>query len=158
MSDEEEEGVKDFKAYAIMLAVQEFWAKQFTKVRCTVTLSINYSPRLFNAKQAEYAKGNSLEKSKTPGTQRSPHPWELKNVFQPEFFFCHIYSVFSKIQFILIPCWWVPVWTVSVGESQCQNVLKLLITTASRYKDNSPCSNHPLKCPFCWDNTPFIWK
>ena len=30
MGDEEEEGVKDFKAYAIMLAVQEFWAKQFT--------------------------------------------------------------------------------------------------------------------------------
>ena len=36
MSDDEEEGVKDFKAYAIMLAVQEFWAKQFTKVRCNI--------------------------------------------------------------------------------------------------------------------------
>lgn len=46
MSNDEEEGVEDFKAYAIMLAAQEFWAKQFTKVRCTVTLNINYSPRL----------------------------------------------------------------------------------------------------------------
>ena len=62
-----------------------------------------------------------------------PTPESLKMSFNLSFFFCHIYSVFRKIQFILIPCWWVPVWTVSVGESQCQNVLKLLITTASRY-------------------------
>ena len=48
--------------------------------------------------------------------------------------------------------------TVSVGESRCQNASKLLITTASRYKDNSPCTNHPLKCPLCQHNTPFVWK
>ena len=43
-SDNEEEGVEDFEAYIIMSVAQAFWAKQFTKVRLIITLSISYSP------------------------------------------------------------------------------------------------------------------
>ncbi|KAE9394828.1 hypothetical protein BT96DRAFT_998151 [Gymnopus androsaceus JB14] len=47
---------------------------------------------------------------------------------------------------------------IDMKRSRCRNLKSFSIKTASEFKEGSPCTNHPLKCPLCPSESPAIWK
>ena len=42
--------------------------------------------------------------------------------------------------------------------SSCPNLVKLSIANAATCSENSPCTNHPMLCPYCPKSNPAVWS
>ncbi|KAF8989979.1 hypothetical protein BDQ17DRAFT_1170323, partial [Cyathus striatus] len=40
----------------------------------------------------------------------------------------------------------------------CPNLRKFQLKQAATFADRSPCTNHPIQCEFCPENSPAVWK
>ena len=50
--------------------------------------------------------------------------------------------------------------TIDIKKSSCANLVKLSIGAAARYSHASPCTNHPVICPYCdsLESSPVVWS
>jgi hypothetical protein len=47
---------------------------------------------------------------------------------------------------------------IDMKSSSCPNLVKFSIATAAACSEASPCTNHPIKCPFCPKLSPAVWS
>lgn len=47
---------------------------------------------------------------------------------------------------------------IDMKTSSCPNLVKFSITIAAKCSDGSPCTNHPMHCPYCPKSTPAVWS
>ncbi|KAI0283829.1 hypothetical protein BC826DRAFT_891645, partial [Russula brevipes] len=47
---------------------------------------------------------------------------------------------------------------IDMKTSSCPNLVKLSIMIASKCSDASPCTNHPMRCPYCPKSSPAVWS
>ena len=49
---------------------------------------------------------------------------------------------------------------IDMKASSCPNLVKFSIATATDCSDSSPCTNHPMICPYCDDSewSPVVWS
>ena len=47
---------------------------------------------------------------------------------------------------------------INMNTSSCLNLIKLSISVAAKCSDASPCTNHPMSCPYCPHSSPAIWS
>jgi hypothetical protein len=47
---------------------------------------------------------------------------------------------------------------IDMKSSLCPNLVKFLIMTAAKCSDTSPCTNHPMHCPYCPKTSPAVWS
>lgn len=47
---------------------------------------------------------------------------------------------------------------IDMKASSCPNLIKFSITIAAECSDTSPCTNHPMLCPYCPDSSPSVWS
>lgn len=48
--------------------------------------------------------------------------------------------------------------TIDMKTSSCPNLVKFSITIASKCSEASPCTNHPMHCPYCPKSAPAVWS
>ena len=46
---------------------------------------------------------------------------------------------------------------INMRASSCSNLVKFSITVAAEFSDSSPCTNHPMNCPYCPKSSPAVW-
>ena len=47
---------------------------------------------------------------------------------------------------------------IDIRASSCSNLVKFSITVAAAFSDLSPCTNHPMHCPYCPGSSPAVWS
>ena len=47
---------------------------------------------------------------------------------------------------------------IDMKSSLCPNLIKFSITNAAACSESSPCTNHPMKCPYCPKSSPAVWS
>ena len=47
---------------------------------------------------------------------------------------------------------------IDMNSSSCPNLIKLSIANAAACSETSPCTNHPMKCPYCSISNPAVWS
>jgi len=47
---------------------------------------------------------------------------------------------------------------INMRASSCSNLVKFSVTVATEFSNSSPCTNHPLHCPYCPDSSPAVWS
>ena len=47
---------------------------------------------------------------------------------------------------------------IDMRASSCSNLVKFSITVAAAFSDSSPCTNHPMHCPYCPGSSPAVWS
>jgi hypothetical protein len=47
---------------------------------------------------------------------------------------------------------------IDMKTSSCPNLVKFSISTAAKCSEASPCTNHPLHCPYCPKSSPVVWS
>ena len=47
---------------------------------------------------------------------------------------------------------------IDMKTSSCPNLVKFSITTAAKCSEASPCTNHPMHCPYCPKSSPVVWS
>lgn len=47
---------------------------------------------------------------------------------------------------------------IDTSLSRCPNLRKLSLKAAAKFSKHSPCTNHPLICPYCPTGSPSVWK
>ncbi len=48
--------------------------------------------------------------------------------------------------------------TIDMRVSSCSNLIKFSITVTTQFSDASPCTNHPICCPYCPNSSPAVWS
>ena len=48
--------------------------------------------------------------------------------------------------------------TIDMRVSSCSNLIKFSITVATQFSDASPCTNHPICCPYCPNSSLAVWS
>lgn len=48
--------------------------------------------------------------------------------------------------------------TIDMATSQCPQLRKISLKTASQFTTKSPCTNYPIRCPLCPPKSAAIWK
>jgi hypothetical protein len=46
---------------------------------------------------------------------------------------------------------------IDMNASSCLNLIKISISVAAKCSDASPCTNHPMQCPYCPHSSPAVW-
>ncbi|KAH9983679.1 hypothetical protein BJV77DRAFT_953941 [Russula vinacea] len=46
---------------------------------------------------------------------------------------------------------------IDMKASSCPNLVKFSISIAAKCSDTSPCTNHPIHCPYCPKSGPAVW-
>jgi hypothetical protein len=47
---------------------------------------------------------------------------------------------------------------IDMNTSSCLNLIKISISVAAKCSDASPCTNHPMHCPYCPRSSPAVWS
>lgn len=47
---------------------------------------------------------------------------------------------------------------IDMQASNCPNLVKFSITIAAKCSESSPCTNHPMHCPYCSRSSPAVWS
>ena len=47
---------------------------------------------------------------------------------------------------------------IDIKLSLCPNLIKFSITNAAACSESSPCTNHPMRCPYCPKSNPAVWS
>jgi hypothetical protein len=47
---------------------------------------------------------------------------------------------------------------IDMRASACSNLIKFSIAIAAQFSDASPCTNHPMRCPYCPNSSPAVWS
>ena len=47
---------------------------------------------------------------------------------------------------------------INTRASTCSNLIKFSITVAAQFSDASPCTNHPMCCPYCPGSSQAVWS
>jgi hypothetical protein len=47
---------------------------------------------------------------------------------------------------------------IDMRASECPNLVKFSITIAAKCSKASPCTNHPMRCPYCPSPSPAVWS
>jgi len=47
---------------------------------------------------------------------------------------------------------------IDTRASTCSNLIKFSIAVAAQFSDASPCTNHPMCCPYCPSSSPAVWS
>ncbi len=48
--------------------------------------------------------------------------------------------------------------TINMNASSCLNLIKISISVVAKCSDASPCTNHPIHCPYCPHSSPAVWS
>ncbi len=47
---------------------------------------------------------------------------------------------------------------IDINASSCLNLIKISISVATKCSDASPCTNHPMHCPYCPHSSLAVWS
>jgi hypothetical protein len=47
---------------------------------------------------------------------------------------------------------------IDMQASKCPNLVKFSITIAAKCSESFPCTNHPMRCPYCSNSSPAVWS
>ncbi len=47
---------------------------------------------------------------------------------------------------------------IDMNASSCLNLIKISILVATKCLDALPCTNHPMRCPYCPHSSPAVWS
>jgi hypothetical protein len=47
---------------------------------------------------------------------------------------------------------------IDMQASKCPNLVKFSISIAAKCSESSPCTNHPMRCPYCPKSSPAVWS